>query len=357
MVRLRYRGLFAFLVLLYCWVAPSSSYGQTASPPATAADSIRVFTDSVLSLVERHSLYINTLDWETYRAEFTRKVMNEPRFLAALPHFVALWDTLGDYHSGIQHADEWYGAPSRLDTTTMGENVRRAFQNRKTWSIQTRVLPNQYGYIAIPSISTVDDSLATLQAATALQDSLCRLSQADPKGWIVDLRRNLGGNMYAMLAGVHQLVQQDTFSYLLDRNDSTISSWSMGTDGVYEGQKKQMILPKRCPFSDSHPAVAVLVGPLTASSGEIATLAFLDQQNAVVIGEPSAGYMTGNEVYRLPFGGYVALAEAYETDRSGKKLVRIQPSTPVEGGDDFDYLLDDAKVRAAIQWLDIATKP
>ena len=338
-------------------VYPPPACSQSASPTLSTEDSIRIFTDSVLSLVEQHSLYVDQLDWETYRAEFTAKVLQEPRLVDALPHFVALWDTLNDHHSGIEHADEWYSLPSRLDTNAMNENVRQAFRARKEPLIQTELLLHRYGYVSIPSISTVDDSLATLQAATALQDSLCRLVRRGATGWIIDLRRNLGGNMYAMLAGVHQLVEKDTFSYWLNSYDSLLGSWSVRDDAIYEDQRKQIRLPQHCSLPTDTPAVAVLVGPLTASSGEITALAFLDQKNAVLIGEPSAGYMTGNEVYRLPFGGYMALAEVYETDRLGKKLTRIKPSVRVKDGDNFDNLLDDTKVRAAIEWLDVHATP
>ncbi len=345
------------LTAIVLWTCASLTYGQSGSTTLSTEDSIRLFTDSVLSLVENHSLYTEKVDWRTYRSAFTTEVLKAPRFSDALPHFITLWDTLGDDHSTIGYAGKRYGRSSRLDTASLSKSLRYAFQSRKTWTVQTKVLADQFGYIAVPSISTLDDSIATLKFAESLQDSLCRLARHSPRGWIVDLRRNLGGNMYAMLAGVHQLVAKDTFSYLLNNTGDIVSSWSVNAGAVLENKREQIVLPQRCPLINQEPMIAVLVGPLTASSGEITALAFLGQKNTILIGETTAGYMTGNEVYRLPFGGYIALAEVYETNRFKQKLTAIQPSIEVRQGDDFEHLLNDTKIKVALEWLSKMSNP
>ncbi len=334
----------------------SFAYGQRASTEFATQDSIRLFTDSVLTLVEERSLYTDQLDWAAYRPAFTKKVLNETRFSDILPHFVSLWDTLGDHHSGIGYADEWYSAPGGLDTTSMSKNLVRALKKSDTWAVQTAILSDKYGYVVVPTINTQDDSLATQRAADALQDSVCRVAQSKVDGWIVDLRRNLGGNMYAMLGGIHQLAGKGTFSYLLNKSDSVYSYWGIDSTSVHEGENGQVALPQPCTLPDSFFKVAVLVGPLTASSGEITALAFLGKKNVTVIGEPSAGYMTGNEFYRLPFDAHLTLAEAYETDRHKIKMTRIEPDILVEKGDNFDDPYLDAKIQAALKWLK-AAKP
>ena len=341
------RSLARIILLAFFCFYGTSTIAQNLS----TKDSIRAFTNSVLNLVEKHSLYANQINWETYRTNFTEKVLVESSLTSTLPHFVSLWDTLNDYHSGIRYADRWYGLPSPLDTNALNENMRGVYRNRKKKAtVETAFLSDGYGYIRIPTISTLDDTTATQQAAQIIQDSLCYLVQQNVKGWIVDLRQNLGGNMYAMLGGIHQLVKKDTFSYLLDQNDSTISYWVMQDSAIFEGNSKQIDLPKTCTLSGQQ-KVAVLTGPLTASSGEITALAFLNQENTIIIGEPSAGYMTGNELYRLPFGARIALAEVYETDRYGNKITHIEPGKLVTSGDDFEELLNDKKIQAALNWL------
>ena len=158
--------------------------------------------------------------------------------------------------------------------------------------------------------------------------------------------------MYAMLGGIHQLAGKGTFSYLLNKNDSIYSYWGIDSISVYEGESAQVALSQPCILPDSSFKVAVLVGPLTASSGEITALAFLGKKNVTVIGEPSASYMTGNEFYRLPFNAYMTLAEAYETDRHKAKITHIKPDISVEKGDDFDDPYLDAKIQAALKWLE-----
>ena len=342
---------FSITVVILC-VCVSFAHSQGASTELTIKDSIQMFTDSVLTLVEKRSLYTEQLDWKSYRRTFDEKVLNETRFSDILPYFVSLWDTLGDHHSGIGYADEWYSAPGGLDTTSMSKNLVRALKKSDTWAVQTAILSDKYGYVVVPTINTQDDSLATQRAADALQDSVCRIAQSGVDGWIVDLRRNLGGNMYAMLGGIHQLVGEGTFSYLLNKSDSIYSYWGIDSTSVYERENGQVALPQLCTLPDSSFKVAVLVGPLTASSGEITALAFLGKKNVMVIGEPSAGYMTGNEFYRLPFDAYMTLAEAYETDLYKTKMTRIEPDILVERGDNFDNLYLDAKIQAALKWLE-----
>ena len=72
-------------------------------------------------------------------------------------------------------------------------------------------------------------------------------------------------------------------------------------------------LPPRLPKS-----IAFVIGPRTASSGEITPILFRGQAGVRYFGAPSAGYSTANTTIRLPNGGLLALTTAATVDRNGQ---------------------------------------
>ncbi len=91
--------------------------------------------------------------------------------------------------------------------------------------------------------------------------------------------------------------------------------------------------------------VAVLIGRSTASSGEAVTVAFRNQAETVLIGQPTAGLTTSNEPVWLSDGSMIALTQSVFTDRTGHAFgqgVRISP--------DLETAVGDAEA-AATRWL------
>lgn len=99
--------------------------------------------------------------------------------------------------------------------------------------------------------------------------------------------------------------------------------------------------------------VAILIGPITKSSGSILAIAFKGRENTIFIGEETAtGYTTSNDFFVFGSDTYLNLSTANSIDRNGVKYMdHVSPDIFLRGQDDFDNLKRDIKVLAALVWL------
>jgi carboxyl-terminal processing protease len=78
--------------------------------------------------------------------------------------------------------------------------------------------------------------------------------------------------------------------------------------------------------------IAVLLGPFTTSSREIAALAFRGQALTRSFGQPTQGLPTANEGFDLSDGAQILLTVAISTDRTGQRYdSALIPDVVVEG--------------------------
>jgi carboxyl-terminal processing protease len=89
-------------------------------------------------------------------------------------------------------------------------------------------------------------------------------------------------------------------------------------------------------------AIAVILGPRTASSGEILALGFRRQANVRFFGASTAGATTSNWSVRTPNGGLLAITASRLLDRSD--VVQAGPLIPDEPS--------ETPLSAAAAWLD-----
>ena len=121
--------------------------------------------------------------------------------------------------------------------------------------------------------------------------------------------------------------------------------------GVYDqGEKKPSYINPNGELVDKS-KVAVLVGGLTASSGEVTALAFKGRANTIFIGEKTLGKTTSNMVVTLPFDARMPISVGYDCDRNGNYYEHIIPDVAVSKQDNFDDLLQDRNIQEAIQFF------
>ncbi len=101
------------------------------------------------------------------------------------------------------------------------------------------------------------------------------------------------------------------------------------------------------------PPVAVLTSPMTASSGEVATLAFVGRPETRLFGETTGGYATAIAGFPLFDGTVIGLAVSAMTDRSGTThLAGIEPDEHVAIEWEMFGTDEDPVLQAAMAWLD-----
>ncbi len=196
-----------------------------------------------------------------------------------------------------------------------------------------RRLESGLGYVDVPGVVGGGDSFD--------RDAVAAIREVDAApicGWVVDLRRNVGGNMWPMLHAVRPILGEgNPFTYRYGKGP-----WSQ--EPVYS-------------LREPNPAIAVLTSRLTVSSGELLTVAFRGPSATRTFGEATSGLSTSNTSYPLVDGAMLVLTTSRAADRTGRVYDGpIQPDQPVE----IDWTRigtgDDPVIRVASSWLQEQTR-
>jgi carboxyl-terminal processing protease len=164
-----------------------------------------------------------------------------------------------------------------------------------------------------------------------------------PRGWIVDIRRNQGGDMWSMLAVLAGLLERGELGYF--SSSGTMQPWSLGRRHVLLGHRPMARHRGRSLRAAGVP-LAVLVSARTASSAEAVTIALRGQSPARAFGTPTAGLTTANRTHVLSDGTRLLISSAYCADRHRNRVTdAIEPDERVDGDD------PGAAQKAAQKWI------
>lgn len=316
---------------------------STASrPPASAA--ARRYVEYVLDLIDSHSIYRASLDWPRFRAD----VLEQARGAATAEdaHLAVRYalGALGDVH-GYLRASDRAEALGRAPVS----NARTA---RPPIPPDGRTLPGGIGYVTIPGFAG-GTHMQQVEFAEGLQSLLRSLDDeaGGACGWIVDLRRNSGGNLWPMLLGIGPLVGD---------GDAVIATYPDGRrDTVWYRDGKAGLgdyarlrvrgEPYRPRRADAR--VAILLGPDTASAGEVLAMAFRGVDGRRSFGAPTDGVNTGTRTFELPDGAELVLAVVTMSDRTGRVYRGpMEPDISAAPGPRDAPLLEQPDVRAALDF-------
>ena len=334
-----------WLIILILMPVTFSGSAQKRS----SADSVEIFLDSAFSIISTGSLYKNSIDFESKKMEFIKHARKGELFISILKRFGSMFDEMGDNHSSMIYDNREYASKLKgMDESKLRKPILEQVIEGKV-DLKAEMLNKEIAYIRIPPNGTSEKFEAISKASQVIQNELCSLMKQSPRGIIIDLRLNWGGNMYPMILGIHQLIGQGTFAKVIKEHG--VNEWRISGTSIYEDENRIGTLPESCDFQNKEIPIAILISQVTGSSGEITGLAFMEKSNVKFFGEKSAGYMTSNELYYLPFDTYLLLAEGYETTRNGEVVKYLVPDMEMINGDDFEQLDKDLKVAAAIDWI------
>lgn len=189
--------------------------------------------------------------------------------------------------------------------------------------------------------------------AVAARRVIATVDQAPTCGWVIDLRLNTGGSYSPMVTGVGPILGNGRFVGWMWADGR--QSWVTYQDGRIsdDGQEVSDYLPGETDeLQTSDPPVAVLIGPMTASSGEVTAMAFVGRPETRFFGEPTSGRTTAILGYSLIDGTILGLAEAAMIDRTGAAhLTGVQPDEFVSIDWTAYGTKQDPVLNAAIKWL------
>jgi len=195
------------------------------------------------------------------------------------------------------------------------------------------------GYVDVPGVVGEGGSFDE-HAVAAI-----RLVDIEPRcAWVVDLRRNVGGNMWPMLHAVRPILGEATPGYFVSSTGREEFSYRYGRGPGGSAPAYRLQKPD--------PPVAVLTSRLTVSSGEAITITFRGRPATRSFGEATAGLPTSNQSFPLVDGAVLVVTVSREADRTGRVYDgRIAPDENVA----IDWTRigtgDDPVLHAAAVWL------
>jgi C-terminal processing protease CtpA/Prc len=267
--------------------------------------------------------------------------------------FVGVLEALDDVHSHIMLNQNYYGYYHPVDDTTylrLKPILDKA--SSVTGAFYSTILADHFAYIRVPSINAYIPDQINAYGQT-LRDTVCTFQGKNIKGFIIDLRLNTGGNMYPMLGGLSDLLGNTIIGYETEMDGSVVRTWKIENGNlILEGYQATQ-LENKCHPDFSETPVVVLVGPVTSSSGTMTAIAFKNRPKTTFIGEPTAsGYTTSNGYFQFAPNLTMNFATQFVADRN-KKIYKLNltPDKFISGGDRFDDLMIDEKIKAALEYL------
>ncbi|MCF3110745.1 S41 family peptidase [Niabella sp. CC-SYL272] len=310
------------------WFDDFSVKEVSAAAGKPAADLIK----EVRGLIQQNALYSDSLNWkqidETVEV-ISRGLQTTEDTKPVINYLLAQLRKAGDHHS------------FHMSVTASKSYTRPA---AKLEDASGRLLPGNIGYISVPGFGSTNDSAMTVFAQN-IQNLVKKLDTENPvSGWIIDLRKNTGGNMYPMIAGLGPFLNRGTLGYFVRGRNKKPWFFSGGGNKAWSGGA---VVPEAYTIKERKNKIALLIGPMTASSGEFTTISFIGQAHTKLFGQPTAGYTTANSMFPLSDGSSLALATTYAADRKKNTHIgRIMPDVLVTPSKD-----KDADVEAAANWI------
>ncbi len=312
-------------------------------------DSVRLFIDSALNIMQHRSLFASPLNWDVIRDSTHKIAANANNYVEAAPAIQFAFNLLQDKHGWLElNGVQYFNPFVKRDNSRINEQTLKAIVRAP---IKSRILEKGYAYLSIPF--TNGQTREKMNAfAQQVQDSLCKVVNPNTKGLVIDLRLNGGGNVFPMIIGIVNVLGDGSYT------ESVNSLGEKEGELVIKGQQITLLdtiivkLQKSCGDLTRLPVV-VLTGPATGSSGEQLAIILSIRKNTILMGEPTAGYTTGNNGFLLPgTDNGIVIGESYTRDKNGTVyLGEVHPAITITGGDNFMDLLQDKKIQTALQWL------
>lgn len=328
------RIFFTLIGILYANIAFSQSKNnEPVNKTEIVADKpAEPFIMEIRDIVKQNSLFRDKLNWNAIDENIKKlsvgmKTTNDTK--PVIDYIISELRKVGDKHSFFMS----------IAATTNYSNP-----TKKLEGATSKLLPGDIGYINVPQFGSVNDSAMTVYAQN-IQNLIKDLdTENNIKGWIIDLRKNTGGNMYPMITGLGPLLDKGTLGYFVSNNKK--NPWKL----MEKGEKmwsSNAYVPNAYKLKKRPERIALLVGGRTASSGEFTVVSFIGQNNTRLFGQPTAGYTTGNRTYVLSNGSSLMLSISNAADRDKKDHIgAINPDVLVE-----QSVNKDADLEAASKWV------
>lgn len=261
----------------------------------------RNYLNELITSMQNNSINKETIDWISFRAEVFDEVNKAQTIEDTYPGILKALELLGDNHSLFRTSIGYFLNSNNVTCDGMG--------------LSTPELSNTIGYVKVNNYNGASNSEQGLSFARDLQDQIIAYDNSEITAWIVDLRGNVGGNMWPMLTGIGPVLGDGIAGYFSYPDESLISwSYEAGVSRIDEA----IIMQINSPYTliNAIPKVAVLLDNAVASSGEAIAVSFLGRANTKTFGRRTCGLSTANEQFTMSDTATLILTTAFMADRN-----------------------------------------
>lgn len=263
------------------------------------------YLSDALKVLERNHVNRGSADWVELRALAMREADGAATPADTHKAIRAVLERLGEKHSQL------YAPPPPRSPEPGADAPRKPLPEP-----QGRLIDGRFGHVAVTRFNGSREQ--GLPYAERLRAFIGEFDAAGACGWIVDVRGNGGGNIWPMLDGIGPLL-----------GGSKVLSFDIAGDQVYDVFYRDGVAVQAggwAPRAPSGPAalrnpeapVAVLMDGGTASSGEGIVIALAGRSNVRTFGQPTANYVSVNNVFPLEDGAALAVTMGWNRDRTGR---------------------------------------
>ena len=334
------------LLLVFClFNSFCSVYSQSASPADSGLTSCLLkanrLLDEAFVFMQKNYYRKNAVQWDSLAAAARKRLNSSGNCSDSYDVITWCFRQLNEAHSFIMPP-----GPAAVYNNDASRLAKPPALSSLVGEIKAEMVDDGIAYITVPWVSTTD-SLLCVKVADSLQRHVARLDASHPRGWIIDLRKNTGGNCWPMLAGIGPLLGEGVCGYFVSNREKISISYAGGA--ALQGKHVRCKTNAAYTLQNDKVPIIILTGRKTVSSGEIVALAFKGRESVYFYGEPTAGYTTANASYTLSDNSMLVLSVCREADRNGVICEgSIVPderfSAPVSGS-------HDPALAGAIMWL------
>ncbi len=327
---------------------------QPNHPDHPYTDENRLILDSIINISKKHSLYSDKVAWKAIESEMYSRLKGDS-LTAIVEPVTYLLEQLGDFHGALYIDGKRYNSFFKTDYHyPLNMEVFNQIDSIGS-EVNGLMLPERIAYLKIPHIyASGSEQISTY--TSVIRNKICELKNNEPVGWVIDLRLNIGGNMYPMLAGIGEL-----FPNLIIGGDSkdgkTFNSiWHIQNGNLYmrDTQMTNSTLlcnPKGVNVNDSK-KVAFLIGRYTSSSGEAVASSFKGQKNTKLIGEITSGWSSTTGWFPINDNVLFSPTVAYFMSKdSTLHKDGVLPDMLIVEELVLDSLTTNLTIRKSIEWI------
>jgi carboxyl-terminal processing protease len=332
------------LPLLLLVIRPSFANDRAPVDTLPCIEKASKLLDEALTFMEKNYYRKDQVSWPDLTARAKQQLMTAGNCDDAYATIGWCFSQLNERHSFIMPP----GPAARYSGDEASYDAPTPDISSLVGDIRGEWLQDSIGYITVPWVHTTD-TFVCLRIADSLQALIARLDSRGISKWIIDLRKNSGGNIWPMLTGIGPLLGDGVYGYFVASGERIPIAYRDGF--AYQGRHLLcQVSNKGYHTHRDHKSIVVLTGHRTVSAGELVALAFKGRAQTCIIGEPTAGLTTANATYTLSDKSMLVLTVCQEADYTGRICEgSIQPDMVVAAGSQTQG--NDLARTAAVQWL------